>query len=318
MVESKTSCFFSCSWMIFSSMVLAVMKRTAFTSRVCPILCARWMACSSHAGFHQGSSKKTWFAICKFKPSPPAFREIKMTFSVGSLLKATKASCRACIVMPPRKTTQEIPAFFKRNSTSSNMMPNCEKTIALEVLSPLIIFCTSSSKASTLVLLWNSDALTFCMMCFLPGGFFAAAFGLATLEGVTLSQIARRPCDEVRRCFGCERIGVVAEGFAALFFWPEEEPPAASPFSSAGSSSRSIWSLVKHTGHPTPPDFSFGASFMYSRMQSSWKQWPHFATRHFSSPSSAMSSWQRPQTPLFLHSARVLPLGSLCVLCPPP
>lgn len=38
---SKTSCFFSCNCMIFSSTVPVVMNRTALTSRVCPIRCAR-------------------------------------------------------------------------------------------------------------------------------------------------------------------------------------------------------------------------------------------------------------------------------------
>lgn len=71
----------------------------------------------------------------RFKPSPPAFKEIKITsepietrwslapiaFRVGSSLKAAKASSRACIVMPPRKTTQEMPARFKRNSTNLDL-----------------------------------------------------------------------------------------------------------------------------------------------------------------------------------------------------
>ena len=36
-------------------------------------------------------------------------------------------------------------------------------------------------------------------------------------------------------------------------------------------SPRSITSLEKHTGQPTPPDFKLGASAMKARMHSSWK-----------------------------------------------
>jgi hypothetical protein len=39
------------------------------------------------AGFHQGSIKKTEFASARFRPTPPAFREIKKTFTFGLALK---------------------------------------------------------------------------------------------------------------------------------------------------------------------------------------------------------------------------------------
>mmetsp|Transcript_81526 Transcript_81526/g.253110 ORF Transcript_81526/g.253110 Transcript_81526/m.253110 type:complete len:204 (+) Transcript_81526:138-749(+) len=168
MQASKTSCFFSCSCTIFSSIVPLVMKRMARTSRVWPMRCARWMAWSSHAGFHQGSSKKTWLATWRFRPSPPAFSEMRIILMLGSVLKAAMASSRACMVMPPRKTMQEMPALLRRNSTSSSMAPNWEKTRPLALLSDAIIFLTSSTSASILVLLLKSAGLTFCMMFLFP------------------------------------------------------------------------------------------------------------------------------------------------------
>mmetsp|Transcript_91540 Transcript_91540/g.232920 ORF Transcript_91540/g.232920 Transcript_91540/m.232920 type:complete len:305 (-) Transcript_91540:1406-2320(-) len=155
------------------------MNLTARTSRVCPMRCARWMACISQAGFHHGSRRKTWLATCKFRPSPPALSEIRMILREVSVLKAVSESARACMVMPPRSTTQARPARFSRNSTNSSIAPNWEKTMHLLVTWPCIIFWISSSTASILVLLWNSDALIFCKMVLLPMPDSAAA----VLEG---------------------------------------------------------------------------------------------------------------------------------------
>mmetsp|Transcript_126482 Transcript_126482/g.247959 ORF Transcript_126482/g.247959 Transcript_126482/m.247959 type:complete len:210 (-) Transcript_126482:1016-1645(-) len=77
--------------------------------------------------------------------------------------------------MPPRSTTQEMPALFSLNSTSSSMAPNCEKTMHLFVASPCIIFWISSTKASIFVLLWNSEALMRCKIVLLPMPAAAAA-----------------------------------------------------------------------------------------------------------------------------------------------
>mmetsp|Transcript_129787 Transcript_129787/g.277008 ORF Transcript_129787/g.277008 Transcript_129787/m.277008 type:complete len:348 (+) Transcript_129787:170-1213(+) len=326
MEASKTSCFFSCSFTIFSSTVSVVMKRTARTSFVWPIRWARWMACISPAGFHQGSSRKTWLATCKLRPSPPAFREIRITLSEGSVLKAASASSRACIVMPPLKMTHEMPSRFNRNSTSSSIAPNWEKMMALSVGSLRIIFFVSSTSASILVLLWKSWALTFCMMPFAPsfapfrGG--APAFpkpGRATARadeaaspaspGAVLAGDRDRP-----RAGGWALAGVslaLTPRFEGVARGEGEEAAlrplalaARPPFFGFASSSPSLFSpssrstlrRQKHVGQPTPPDGNCGASAMYARMHSSWKTWPHLATRLVSSPSSSTSSWQSAQT----------------------
>uniref|UniRef100_A0A2P2PTI0 Uncharacterized protein n=1 Tax=Rhizophora mucronata TaxID=61149 RepID=A0A2P2PTI0_RHIMU len=49
------------------------------TVHFCPM---RWIciiACSSTAGFHHGFIKKTLDATVRFRPTPPAFKDIKRT-----------------------------------------------------------------------------------------------------------------------------------------------------------------------------------------------------------------------------------------------
>mmetsp|Transcript_5523 Transcript_5523/g.15323 ORF Transcript_5523/g.15323 Transcript_5523/m.15323 type:complete len:245 (+) Transcript_5523:327-1061(+) len=242
------------------------------------------MAWSSQAGFHQGSSMKTWLATCKFSPSPPAFSEIRMIFIEGSVLKAVRASSRACMVIPPRKTRHEMPALFRRNSTSSSIAPNCEKIKPLALGSLSIIFWTSSQSASIFVLLLKSDGLTFCMMFLLP------SFGTAASECPAAAGNARAVgsggCGSARRlaapagCFGgvsqmaclallaSERVSLeprfgVAAAADVRGLPPFAAPPAPSSPSSSlppASSPRSTQSRVKHTGQPTPPEGNCGAS----------------------------------------------------------
>ena len=45
--------------LLLSSMESIVQKRIASTALVWPILCARWIACISTAGFHHGSHRNT-------------------------------------------------------------------------------------------------------------------------------------------------------------------------------------------------------------------------------------------------------------------
>lgn len=42
------------------------------------------MACSSTAGFHQGSIKNTLFAATRLSPTPAVFRETKKILTEGS------------------------------------------------------------------------------------------------------------------------------------------------------------------------------------------------------------------------------------------
>mmetsp|Transcript_18311 Transcript_18311/g.40217 ORF Transcript_18311/g.40217 Transcript_18311/m.40217 type:complete len:342 (-) Transcript_18311:232-1257(-) len=337
MAPSNTSCFFSWRAKIFSSTVPSVMRRTAFTSRVCPILCARWIACISHAGFHHGSRRKTWFAIWRFRPSPPAFREMRMTFRVGSVLKATRESLRAWIDIPPRSTTHAMPARFSRNSTSSSMAPNCEKTMHLAWLSLASIFRISSISASILVLLWNSAVLTFCMMfrfAILPAAevVFSGAHGAHTGTMSARAFLPTRRCRAIGSFSGdwtaTWEDAADAAGWLLLFGVTVEEatcfrlpaaflPPSSPSSSSTTSSSRSTTSLEKQTGHPTPPEGRAGASATYALMQSRWNGCPQEETRFVSSASSQMSSWQRPQTSTSL-AREAPPSGTLWLAAAPP
>mmetsp|Transcript_64155 Transcript_64155/g.167912 ORF Transcript_64155/g.167912 Transcript_64155/m.167912 type:complete len:377 (-) Transcript_64155:724-1854(-) len=354
MAPSKTSCFFSWRAKIFSSTVPSVMNRTARTSRVCPIRWARWIACISQAGFHHGSRRNTWFAIWRFRPSPPAFREMRMIFRVGSVLKATSESFRAWMDMPPRNTTHAMPARFSRNSTSSSMPPNCEKTMALALASLASIFLSSSMSASILVLLWNSAALTFCMMFFFPilvaaeeaGGQGAPRSGALSVRAVEEvgALLPTRRCrafsgDSTSRALAEEglqgthtsedgadfpdewpalRFGVTVEEAGALRLPAAFLSPSSPSSSISSGSSRSTTSLEKQTGHPTPPEGRAGASATYALMQSRWNGCPQEETLFCSSASSQMSSWHRPQTSTSLARVFEAPLGTLWLAAAPP
>mmetsp|Transcript_54950 Transcript_54950/g.87251 ORF Transcript_54950/g.87251 Transcript_54950/m.87251 type:complete len:209 (+) Transcript_54950:22-648(+) len=167
-VQSKTVCFFSWSSMIFSSMVSAATKRNAFTGRVWPIRWALWMACSSAAGFHQGSIRKIWLAACRLRPSPPALREISKTLRLGSVWNDTMMLFLATMGILPSTVAAEMPSRFRRHSMSSKKRVNCEKTKALLPESADSIFLISCRRASIFVELRNSDVLIFCMMLLRP------------------------------------------------------------------------------------------------------------------------------------------------------
>ena len=71
-----------CWWrsMILSSIVSLHINLTTSTLFFYPILWTLSIACSSTAGFHQGSTKNAWLATVRLRPTPPAFREIRKTF----------------------------------------------------------------------------------------------------------------------------------------------------------------------------------------------------------------------------------------------
>lgn len=56
-------------WGLTSSTLFSVIYLTTVTCRVCPILCARQIACSSTAGFHWGSTKCTRLATVSVRLS---------------------------------------------------------------------------------------------------------------------------------------------------------------------------------------------------------------------------------------------------------
>mmetsp|Transcript_58394 Transcript_58394/g.136795 ORF Transcript_58394/g.136795 Transcript_58394/m.136795 type:complete len:252 (-) Transcript_58394:251-1006(-) len=230
-VQSKTVCFFSWSSMIFSSMVLAATKRVARTGRACPMRCALWMAWASAAGFHQGSIRKMWSAACKLSPSPPAFKEISKTLRVGSVWKDTMMLFLETIGMEPNTVAAEIPSRLRRHSISSKKRLNCEKTRALLLGSLACIFWISWRRASTFVLLWNSEVLMFCMMPFL------------------------RPNTP-----GCEPRGFSSSSSRASVIISSSS--SSSPSISAWLSAQVIG--TKQVGQPTPPLGSCGAWPKYS------------------------------------------------------
>mmetsp|Transcript_13524 Transcript_13524/g.49204 ORF Transcript_13524/g.49204 Transcript_13524/m.49204 type:complete len:203 (+) Transcript_13524:223-831(+) len=153
MAPSNTSCFFSCSCSMRSSIVPFVINRTAVTGLVWPMRWARWIACISTAGFHHGSSTKTRVATCKLRPSPPALSDMRMTCTLGSRLKASMAARRWLIGMEPSSMTSLMPSLLSRHSTISSIRVYWENTMALLVLSSLSMSMMPLASASTFELL---------------------------------------------------------------------------------------------------------------------------------------------------------------------
>mmetsp|Transcript_12327 Transcript_12327/g.34942 ORF Transcript_12327/g.34942 Transcript_12327/m.34942 type:complete len:228 (+) Transcript_12327:116-799(+) len=186
--QSNTVCFFCCSSMIFSSMVPVATKRVACTGLVCPMRWARWMACSSEAGFHQGSMRKMWSAACRLRPSPPAFKEMSKTFKAGSVWKEMMMLLLEATGMLPRSFAQLMPSRFILHSMSSRKVVNCEKTKALLPGSDEVMRKISCIKASIFVELLNSAVFILCIMLVsLRPGAPACTSGL----GVTSSSSSR-------------------------------------------------------------------------------------------------------------------------------
>ena len=65
--------------------------------------CARSAAWSSTAGFHQGSSRKTWSAAVRFRPVPPAFSDTSITGGPSALWNAPTTAPRSRVA-PSRRT----------------------------------------------------------------------------------------------------------------------------------------------------------------------------------------------------------------------
>mmetsp|Transcript_24318 Transcript_24318/g.43931 ORF Transcript_24318/g.43931 Transcript_24318/m.43931 type:complete len:230 (-) Transcript_24318:2807-3496(-) len=128
------------------------------------------MACISTAGFHQGSSMNTLVATCRFRPSPPAFREIRITLTLSSSRKALSMACRIEMGSDPISMTVLIPARFSRQSTMCSMLAYWEKMMDLASGVSVLIRCSSSTSRSTLVLEANCSRLTFCRMLLRPTG----------------------------------------------------------------------------------------------------------------------------------------------------
>mmetsp|Transcript_63849 Transcript_63849/g.164338 ORF Transcript_63849/g.164338 Transcript_63849/m.164338 type:complete len:302 (-) Transcript_63849:743-1648(-) len=105
------------------------------TSRVWPMRCTRWMACSSTAGFHQRSSMYRREAATRLRPTPPALSETSSTrpdaapSTYGSESHATFA-CRWSRLREPLNCCEGMPSASSALPTRSRKDVHCEKTTA--------------------------------------------------------------------------------------------------------------------------------------------------------------------------------------------
>ena len=82
--------------MIFSSTLPDVTSRYTRTGLVCPMRCARSMACRSACGFQSLSYRMTTSAVCRLMPSPPARVDSRnANFSLPGALKPSMAASRS-------------------------------------------------------------------------------------------------------------------------------------------------------------------------------------------------------------------------------
>mmetsp|Transcript_124579 Transcript_124579/g.398869 ORF Transcript_124579/g.398869 Transcript_124579/m.398869 type:complete len:255 (-) Transcript_124579:879-1643(-) len=243
--------------MIFSSIVSEATKRVAFTGRVWPMRCARWIACDSEAGFHHGSMRKMWSAAWRLSPSPPAFKEISSTLREGSVWKEMMMLLRELRGIVPSILAQLMPSRLIRHSMSSRKRVNWEKTKALLQGSACCIFWSSCIRASILVEVLNSEVLMRCIMLPRIKLLWQATAAAASPATPSCTAAAAPPL--------------------------EAAPPrdlrlgGGASSSPAASSSKVRVRGEKHVGQPMPPLGSFGACSKYSVMQSRWKAWPHCA-----------------------------------------
>ncbi len=105
------------------------------------------MAWASTAGFHHGSSRKTYSAAVRFSPRPPAFRLIRKSGQSGSFWKrSTRASrsrvCAVEVLVGRRRARRGAGA------RSPSRLVNCENTSALWPSSRQLLRVCGSSTSS--------------------------------------------------------------------------------------------------------------------------------------------------------------------------
>lgn len=88
----------------------------------------RLSACSSTAAFHQGSMRNTMDAAVRFRPTPPARREVSMSCTSGSVCSRRTHSARRATGMEPSSRTKRMPRSFSTGSSRSSVRVHCEKT----------------------------------------------------------------------------------------------------------------------------------------------------------------------------------------------
>ena len=101
-------------------------KRRTTTSLVWPIRWQRSIACSSTAGFHQGSIRKTVLAAQRFSPTPPALSESRKICGPCALpdspLKSASAADRLACEVEPSSRTYRTPRCFSGTSIRSRKL----------------------------------------------------------------------------------------------------------------------------------------------------------------------------------------------------
>ena len=129
---SASLLFSSCRCRMRSSMVPFAMTFCTLTTRVCPMRCARSVACCCAAAFHQGSAWMTTLAPVRFKPVPPALSDTRNTGTSLSLNSFT-SSTRSLFGVLPVMVQKATPASSRRCAIRSKKLVNWLK---MSVFSP--------------------------------------------------------------------------------------------------------------------------------------------------------------------------------------
>src|SRR3954453_12273445 len=128
---STSSRFDSRSWSMRSSKVPRQMSEWTKTGLRWPGRWTRSVACCSTAGFHHRSKWKTWFAAGRFRPRPPALREMTRISGPPSAANACSNSSRWRPFRWPWKNAAFLPTRSSRCGTSDVNRVYCVNTSAL-------------------------------------------------------------------------------------------------------------------------------------------------------------------------------------------
>ena len=114
---------------------------------VWPMRCARSIACASTAGFHQGSSRKTYSAAVRFRPSAAGLEADQEQPAVRVGLEALDPRLRGR-ASGRRGTRRRCLAASSAARTIASKLVNCEKTSALCPSSSDLVRAAASSTSS--------------------------------------------------------------------------------------------------------------------------------------------------------------------------
>ena len=129
------------------------------TSFVCPMRCARAIACTSFCGFQSESKMMTVSAAVRLMPWPPALVDSrKANTSEPGLLKRSMAACRSLPRMEPSRRSNLYALAVSSSSSSDSIILNCENS---STRWPSSISLGSSLSSSTIL----PDAATMLATC---------------------------------------------------------------------------------------------------------------------------------------------------------